>query len=176
MRPVREVPALLLIAAVAGCAADSGGSDKPDAFLVQGQPDAPPGGANDVQITVDELRFAIVGDTQPAVENDTAGYPTAVIAKIWADVQAESPRPPFAVSTGDYMFASTGSSEQAPQLDAYFSGRQGFVGSVYAALGNHECTGATASNCGTGMLNGTHVNYVTKNYQQFMDRFLGPIG
>lgn len=173
---MREVLASLLIAAAAGCAAEAGASDKPDAFLVQAEPDAPPGGSNDIQITVDELRFAIVGDTRPAVENDTAGYPTAVIAKIWADVQAESPRPPFAVSTGDYMFASTGSNEQSPQLDAYFSGRQAFVGSVYAALGNHECNGATASNCGTGTLGGARISYVTKNYQQFLDRFLAPIG
>jgi hypothetical protein len=74
------------------------------------------------------------------------------------------------------MYASTSSSEQSPQLDAYFAGRQQYVGPVYAALGNHECTGATASNCGTGTLGGSRLNYVTKNYQQFLDRFLGPIG
>jgi len=42
---------------------------------------------------LDTLSFAIVGDTRPPGINDTAGYPSAVASKIWADVEAQSPRP-----------------------------------------------------------------------------------
>jgi hypothetical protein len=38
-------------------------------------------------------------------------------------------------------------------------------------MGNHECTGATASNCGAGNLDGT-----TANYTAFVDVMLQPIG
>jgi hypothetical protein len=37
-------------------------------------------------------------------------------------------------------------------------------------MGNHECTGATASNCGPNGQNG-----MTANYQAFMQKMLGPI-
>ena len=46
-----------------------------------------------------------------------------------------------------------------------------FTNAVYAALGNHECTGATDSNCGTGNADG-----ITKNYTAFMTKFLEPQG
>src|SRR4029079_818751 len=55
--------------------------------------------------TLDTLSFAVVGDTRPATIDDTNGYPTAVIQKIWQDVEAHSPRPAFGVTTGDYQFA-----------------------------------------------------------------------
>jgi hypothetical protein len=38
-------------------------------------------------------------------------------------------------------------------------------------MGNHECTGATASNCGPGSQSGT-----TSNYTAFLSKMLGPIG
>src|SRR5262249_22268828 len=52
------------------------------------------------------FRFAVVGDTRPANEDDIAGYPSDVISKIWADVEAQNPHPDFAVATGDYQFSS----------------------------------------------------------------------
>jgi len=130
--------------------------------------DAP---ADDAGSSVDELRFAIVGDTRPASPNDTANYPTAIITKIFQDVEAESPHPAFVVSTGDYMFADTNLSEQQPQLDKYMAARALFNGPQYPAMGNHECTGATASNCGPGATDG-----VTKNMTDFIDTMLHPIG
>src|SRR5262249_32495700 len=140
------------------------------------RPDAPTNPLQSLDLTVDELFFAVVGDTRPPVSDDTAGYPTDVITRIWQDVQAESPRPPFAVTTGDYMYASTHGSEQAPQLDLYFQARAAYSGPVYAAIGNHECTTATASNCGTGTLNGGQVYQITRNYSTFIDRFIRPLG
>src|SRR5207248_8875749 len=83
----------------------SGDGKHPDAKLVDA------GGGS-----ISELRFAIVGDTRPPSPDDTANYPTPIITKIWQDIENESPRPEFAVSTGDYMFASTFRSEQIPQL------------------------------------------------------------
>ena len=69
------------------------------------------------------------------------------------------------------MFAIPSGVQAAAQLDLYQAARQAFSGVLFPALGNHECTGATASNCGTGTANG-----VTKNYTAFMSKMLGPIG
>jgi Calcineurin-like phosphoesterase len=121
--------------------------------------------------TIPTLDFAIVGDTRPPNEGDAAGYPTAVITKIWQDVEAHSPRPAFAVTTGDYMFASSTSQQSVPQLGLYLTARQSFLNVVFPAMGNHECTGATASNCGQGNANG-----ITVNYTNFLALMLQPLG
>ena len=117
------------------------------------------------------FRFAIVGDTRPPNEDDTAHYPTAIITKIYGDLQAMSPRPDFAVSTGDYQFSKPSGTQAAAQLDLYLAARRQFGNVLYAALGNHECTGATASNCGMGAADG-----ITRNYTQFMTRMVQPLG
>jgi calcineurin-like phosphoesterase family protein len=116
-----------------------------------------------------ELRFAIVGDTRPASPDDTPGYPSPIIARIWADVQSEAP--PFAVTTGDYIFATPGRGQVEPQLDLYLDARAGYAGWVFFALGNHECNGRTASNCGPGNPDG-----VTDNYQGFLARMAATAG
>jgi hypothetical protein len=121
--------------------------------------------------TVSRLLFAVVGDTRPPVINDTSGYPTQVITKIWQDIEAVSPRPPFAVSTGDYMFASASGSESGPQMDLYLSARSGYTGIAFPTMGNHECTGSVTSNCGQGNADG-----VTNNYQTFLSKLLAPLG
>jgi hypothetical protein len=121
--------------------------------------------------TLDTLGFAIVGDTRPPNEDDTSVYPTAVITKIWQEVQATSPRPPFAVSTGDYMFANITGTQQEPQMALYLGARAAYSGVTFAAMGNHECTGADASNCGTG-----NKNAITPNYTTFLTKMLNPIG
>ena len=131
----------------------------------------PADGANVGSASTTDLRFAVVGDTRPANEEDTTNYPTAIITKIWQDIQAESPHPDFAVSTGDYMFANPSGSMQMTQLNKYMAARAAFTGPQYAAMGNHECTGATASNCGTGAADG-----VTKNYTDFINTMLQPLG
>jgi hypothetical protein len=120
---------------------------------------------------LDELRFAVVGDTRPSVIDDTAGYPSSVAHAIWTAVEAEQPHPAFAISTGDYMFASTTGAEQNPQLDLYLAARAAYNGVTYPAYGNHECTGATDSNCGPHGRDGE-----TPNYHAFLDRMLPPIG
>ncbi|HZU85632.1 MAG TPA: metallophosphoesterase [Polyangiaceae bacterium] len=129
------------------------------------------GGVDATGGRVDRLRFAIIGDTRPASVDDTAGYPTGIITRIFQDIQALQPPPPFAVSTGDYMFASTGGGQAAAQLDVYLRARRAFSGVVFPAMGNHECTGATASNCGDGNADG-----VTDNYAQFLSKMLQPLG
>ncbi|MBV8760334.1 MAG: metallophosphoesterase [Deltaproteobacteria bacterium] len=120
---------------------------------------------------ISELRFAVVGDTRPANIDDTTAYPTAIITKIWQDIEAESPHPTFAISTGDYMFASPNGSEQQVQLGKYMTARAAYTGLQYPAMGNHECTGATDSNCGTGARDG-----ITKNMTDFVTTMLHPIG
>ena len=120
---------------------------------------------------VSRLNFAIVGDTRPAVPDDTGAYPTAIITKIWQDVEAEAQRPPFAVTTGDYVFADPFLNEAPKQLDLFLGARAGYSGTVFYALGNHECNSLTQSNCGPGTISG-----VTKNYQAFLDKMMTPLG
>ncbi len=139
-----------------------------DAYVDLDAPDhlgAGPGGG-----LLTELRFAVVGDTRPPGPDDTANYPTAVVQQIWTDVEAESPHPQFAVTTGDYMFASTLANVDA-QLDLYLGARASYSGIVYPTMGNHECNSETASNCGPGGTTGT-----TPNYQEFLARMIQPLG
>ncbi|HEY8041682.1 MAG TPA: hypothetical protein VIF15_17875, partial [Polyangiaceae bacterium] len=107
--------------------------------------------------SLSRLVFAVVGDTRPANEDDTGGYPTSVITKIYQDIEAQSPKPPFALSTGDYMFASTGGGSTATQqASLYMQARGAYTGASFPAMGNHECgvgsgcSGSTDCNCGPG--------------------------
>ena len=134
----------------------SGGSGPPPVGNV-----GPDGG------TLDNLQFAIVGDTRPASFNDTPGYPTAIITQIWQAVESE--QVPFAVMTGDYMFAA--GADCTKQLDIYLGARNQFSKTAFPAMGNHECTGATDSNCGQGNKNG-----ITANYTAFLAKMLAPLG
>ena len=118
---------------------------------------------------LDTLNFAVVGDTRPATIDDSAGYPTAIISKIWQDVEAYKPHPSFALTTGDYIFARPWGTQSAAQFDAYLSARKAFSNPVFFALGNHECTGKTDSNCGAGNPWGEPVNY-----KNFLAKLLGP--
>jgi hypothetical protein len=118
------------------------------------------------------LLFAVVGDTRPATIDDTQGYPSPIIDAIFTDIEKLSAKPPFVLSTGDYMFASTSNAQAVnAQLDLYLSARGNYSGVTFPAMGNHECTGATASNCGSGNVDG-----VTANYSAFLAKMLQPIG
>ena len=91
------------------------------------------------------LKFAVFGDCRPPNSNDTSGYPSAIIGGIFTLAQSNGAQ--FMIGTGDYMFADTSSAVTAQvalfkQAMAHYS-----AGPVYLAMGNHECTGATASNC-----------------------------
>ena len=120
---------------------------------------------------LDKLDFAIIGDTRPPNKDATSTYPTAIITRIWQDLAAETPAVPFAVTTGDYVFSSTDGVEASKQLDLYLSAQALFSGSVWHAMGNHECTGATASNCGTNNSDG-----ITGIYQTYMAKVLAKQG
>jgi Calcineurin-like phosphoesterase len=138
-----------------------------DAFVAV---DAPPNlGAGPGGGLLPELRFALVGDTRPSLPDDTANYPTSVVQQIWTQVAAINPQ--FGVTTGDYMFATIDHSEQNPQLDLYLGARGAYGGVVYPALGNHECTSDTFSNCGDGNQDGE-----PPNYKAYLARLVGPIG
>jgi hypothetical protein len=134
--------------------------------------------------TVSALNFAIVGDTRPPNEDDPSGYPTAVITKIWQDVTAVSPEPQFAITTGDYMFASPSHtpSTQSTQMGYYMTARAAFPNIVFPAMGNHECDGATQDNCyacgsACNSVGGTCVSNVcqTPNYSVWSKAMLAPI-
>jgi hypothetical protein len=78
---------------------------------------------------MNDLRFAIVGDTRPPSPDDTANYPIGIITTIYQDIEAEAPKVPFVISTGDYMFANTYGSQQQPQLNKYLQARSSYSGS-----------------------------------------------
>ncbi len=173
---------IIALAFVAACSASSNGNNpNPHEDAGPGHDgraiDAPPGTVDAPAAPMDatpignSFRFGVVGDTRPANIDDTSNYPTAVITAIWNDIEAESPHLDFAVSTGDYMFASTTGGQALPQLTKYLTARSVFGNPVYAAMGNHECTGATASNCGPGSTDG-----ITDNYTQFMNHMVTPNG
>lgn len=133
---------------------------------------APPtGSVGNTGGSVSRLYFAVVGDTRPPNTDDTSGYPTAIATKIFQDIQGMNPRPTFGVSTGDYMYATPGNGQAAPQLNLYIGARSNFTNVMFPAMGNHECTGYTASNCGSGNTDG-----VTENYTAFLNQMLQPIG
>lgn len=120
--------------------------------------------------TESHLYFAVVGDTRPAVEDDTSKYPTAIIDAIYSDISKVSPLPPFVISTGDYQFSNPSGSQAATQIGYYMAARKTYAGMLFPTMGNHECTGATTSNCGSGNTNG-----ITNNYTAFMGQMLSPI-
>lgn len=121
--------------------------------------------------TVSRLYFAVVGDTRPVAIDDTADYPTAVVSKIYATLDALVPRPTFAVSTGDYQYTSLSGNTGPAQVDLYVSARAGYRGVLFPAMGNHECTGLTSSNCGAGNTDG-----MTGAYRAYLTKLLAPIG
>jgi hypothetical protein len=121
-----------------------------------------PGGGS-----VDHLFFAVVGDTRPSLPDIELLYPTAIIDKIYADIEAMSPRPQFVVGTGDYMFAVTDKSLAEDQINLYTKASSQFSGTLFAAMGNHECNGLTNSNC-TGT--------PTANFTAFMQALVTPLG
>ena len=118
--------------------------------------------------TAPPLLFAAVGDTRGSLPF-TSSYPTSVITQIYTTIEALNPKPPFVVSTGDYAFELA--SDTSDQLDLYLSARQKYSGDFYPAMGNHECTWLTTSNCGPGTADG-----MTAQYNAFLTKLLQPTG
>jgi hypothetical protein len=116
---------------------------------------------------VDRLRFAVIGDTRPAIAEDTANYPTAIIEKIYSQLNTLNPKPQFAIGTGDYVFALPGSAEAQRQLDIYSQATKKFSNIVFTTVGNHECTGQTASNCTDG---------TNATFNAYMNTLIRPLG
>jgi hypothetical protein len=146
---------------------DAGGPPPRDSGTPGVDAGLPAGSVGQMGGTVPRLFFGVLGDTRPAViTSSTSSYPTSVITRLYQDLQGLSPRPDFVVTTGDYCFApSTTSGAADAQMQLYMGARRMFSGPVFFAMGNHECTGATSSNCpSTG-----NSSY---NYQAFMGTML----
>ena len=127
--------------------------------------------------SVSRLVFAVVGDTRPANEDDPSGYPTAIITKIFQDIEAQSPHPVLTLGTGDYQFteASNNADAQA-QISIFMQARQSYSGPWFPAMGNHECgvsgsyTTSDNNDCGPGNPGGA-----TANYNAFIAGMMTPI-
>jgi hypothetical protein len=137
---------------------------------------------NDVVVTstggsLDTLTFAVMGNTRPPTEDNVSGYPTAVVTKIWQDIEAASPRPAFAMTTGNYMFAGVTHTPgtQLAQLNLFLGARGNFSNIVFPAMGRMECDGSSSGNCGPGSQypDPLHDN---PNYAVFANLMLAPIG
>jgi hypothetical protein len=125
--------------------------------------------------TVPSLYFAVVGDTRPSTNNDTANYPTAIITKIYQDLNALNPKPQFILTTGDYMYADPNTTNGPAQLQLYMQAESNWTGGpVFHSMGNHECNGFTASNM--DLSNGTCDGVFSNNYQAFFTNMVQPLG
>lgn len=134
-----RAPILFLLGAVIGCT--------PTGALPDNQPTTTctPAAAD----SAGTFRFAVFGDVRPRNPDDTANYPTAIVTGLFQQIAAQAPQ--LVVGTGDYMFASsTNDIAVQAQLADLLGAEQAFSGPIYHAMGNHECTGATASNCPKG--------------------------
>lgn len=97
--------------------------------------------------TVDLLHFSAFGDVRPPNNNDTTGYPTAVINAVMTGMQSLGTQ--FAVASGDYMFATTSTAVTA-QVGLFVAAERGYANHIFHGMGNHECNGAVLSNCPLG--------------------------
>ncbi len=166
MRP-RDILAVGLAARLGLGCADSSATRAQPSPSTSSQGGRPSGSIGNDGGRISRLLFACVGDTRPPTENDTASYPVEVITRIYADIEALSPWPPLVVSTGDYIFSSSQRGDvAAAQLDLYMRARARYSGMFFPAMGNHECTGATLSNC---------AYEATASYLAFLQRMLAPI-
>ena len=150
----------------AAAAADSGSGNHDSGSSAQSD-----GGVGADGGTVSTLYFAVTGDTRPPTTDDVLGYPTAIVTKIYQDIEALSPPPPFTIGTGDYQDSSTrGNATASEQIPIYMQARSQYSGAFFPAMGNHECNGDDDSNCGPGSQFGT-----TPNFSTFLSGMLGPI-
>jgi Calcineurin-like phosphoesterase len=160
---------------------DAGDDEETDAgdvdagFVDAGRPDGgrvdagPPPGIGADGGEVPRFIFAVLGDTRPPANNDTAHYPTARVTRIFDQIQALNPRPQFVVATGDYMFASPTGTQGPIQMDKYIAARNHFKGPLFGSLGNHECQGGVAGNCAPASAN-------NNNYEAWFDGVVRPLG
>ncbi len=157
-----------------GQPADSGLFFDPNDIHISELPPPQPVAALDLfgVTKLSRLEFAVVGDTRPAFKNYTNSYPTAVITQIYQAVAAENPPAAFVLTTGDFQFSAADKADIAnAQFDKYLSARALYPGTVLPVIGNHECTGATDSNCGPGSKDGS-----PPLYQTYLKRMLEPTG
>jgi hypothetical protein len=91
--------------------------------------------------------FAVFGDARPPIPEDSFQYPSAIVSGIFSQAQAQGAQ--IMIGTGDYMNAFTSTAVDA-QVQAFQSAQSGFKGSIYLAMGNHECQTTTQSNCPNG--------------------------
>jgi hypothetical protein len=125
--------------------------------------------------TVASLYFAVVGDTRPANDNDTANYPTAIITKIYQDLNGLNPKPQFIIGTGDYQYADPQTTNGPAQIALYMQAAKSWTGGpLFAAMGNHECNGYTTSNM--DLSSGTCDGVQSNNYSAYFSQMVQPLG
>ena len=97
--------------------------------------------------TVDRLRFGVFGDVRPPNPDNVSLYPGVIISSVMDGFFGLGAQ--FVVASGDYMFATQASTAVA-QVGMLLTAETHFGGHVFHSLGNHECNGASTSNCPMG--------------------------
>ncbi len=175
---MRTHAAFLLVTglALAACAGSGAGSSTGQSS--SGSAPSPEGVSDSgfPLITVDggtlaELVFAVVGDTRPLNPDDTSGYPVGTINAIYGALKLVNPAPQFIIGTGDYQYVTPGSGQSAAQVGKYLAAAALYPAALLAAMGNHECTGYTDSECGPNGADGE-----TENYKTFLALMAAPLG
>jgi hypothetical protein len=132
--------------------------------------------------SVPSLYFAVVGDTRPGSNNANSSYPTAIITKIYQDLEALNPKPQFILTTGDYQFddpgATTGGQLNSDvQIGYYAQAQTNWTGGpVFMAMGNHECNGYTNSNLDLTQNPPTCDGVASTNYTSWYSKLVAPLG
>ncbi len=127
---------------------------------------------------VDELYFAVAGDTRPSLPNQTSGYPSDIITKIYDDIEGlGANKPPFVVGTGDYQNSILkrgllGGNTALEQFDLFLAARRHYSGAWFPTMGNHECSPVSSSNCVAGSLD-MNANDAFAAYEE---KVLAPLG
>ena len=109
--------------------------------------DVPAGSVGPHGGTVDLLHFGVFGDMRPPNDNDTAMWPTSVVDSVIAGFAAEHAE--FVIGTGDYMFANNATTVNA-QISMLLQAEAALPVHFFHGMGNHECIGASTSNCPNG--------------------------
>jgi hypothetical protein len=138
---------LTLLVLLAGCSG-ARGIDGPSAATaaIETRDDASDAGTPDSSGNggAGLLTFAVFGDCRPPNLEGTSHYPSTIIGGLFSLAQTNGAR--FAIGTGDYMFANTEAGVDG-QVKLFLEARANYSGPVYLGMGNHECNGATRSNC-----------------------------
>ena len=127
--------------------------------------------------SISRLVFAVVGDTRPANEDDVGGYPTSIITKIFQDIEAQSPHPPFVSARATISSPRPARHSTAARAgQPLHAGAQGLLRVVLPRDGQPRVRrGQRVHDVGHNNCGPSNPGGATPNYNAFMSQMLAPI-